>query len=59
MKTPSWCFELLIVILWPFLIVRGLFGNPKKANNIHAFKHDLTAVKGIKSGAFSMDLEIS
>jgi hypothetical protein len=58
-KPHHWFFEMLMVIMTPYLIIKGLADNPTKASNIHAFKHDLTPVKGIKSGAFSMDLEIA
>jgi len=56
---PHWTFEILMVILTPYLIVKGLIMVPTKASNIHCFKHKKTPVQGIKSGAFSMDLDIN
>jgi hypothetical protein len=60
---PHWIYEIFLTLMFPFLVIKGLVGVPRfgqaRANNIHAFKHDKTLVKGIKSGAFSMDLDIS
>jgi hypothetical protein len=43
-KPPHWLFEMLMTILMPFLVIKGLAGNPSKSDNIHAFKHEKTPV---------------
>jgi len=55
---PHWTFEILMVIMTPYLILKGLMDVPTKASNTHCFKNERTPVQGIKSGAFSMDLDV-
>lgn len=58
-RPPTKWQEFFLFLIYPFLVVKGIGEAPKKANNIHAFKHDKVPVQGNKVGAFSMDLDIS
>ena len=37
---PHWIYEILLLILTPYLIIKGLLGVPTKASNTHCFKHE-------------------
>jgi len=58
-QPPHWAIELLMVIMKPFLLVKGLTILARKEDNIHCFKHEEASTLGIKTGAFSMDLDIN
>lgn len=56
---PHWLFEMMVFLMSPIMVLHGYCCVAYKSNNIHAFKHTDSPKKGIKSGAFSMDLDIS
>jgi hypothetical protein len=41
---PHWFFEFLLLLITPYLILKGLMDVPSKASNTHAFKHELNPI---------------